>query len=146
MWNFAKKATYLTRLSPDLEGDEPRKYRFAVPVDCLRPLRNDKYGSPVQWELRGQEILHDGDTLYLHYIRTVEAVAEFDVSFCYALSAQLAIAFSEAVTGNAGKREQARDMLDEALREARKLNAIENDTINVSDDESAYSMLSDRFY
>ena len=96
-WRFAiGRAT----LAPETAAPEfGWTYQYLRPIDCLRILNIKDYEYP--WIREGKYILTDvGTTLYLNYIREVEAVLEFDPVFAELLGIELAMALCYSLTGS----------------------------------------------
>ncbi len=141
-WHFAKHRVKLSRLAekPAFEW----AYKYLMPSDCLRILQAGPW--PVlnldglvaedrsAWTLEGRHILSNyGPTLNLIYLRREEDVAAYPPSFVEVLACKLAVEMSERLIGAGGKREMAWKEYDEALRRARRHNAIQLPPQPVSD-------------
>ena len=131
-WNFA-----ITRvvLAPDsLAPVFDFKYQFTIPANCLRVIRPAI--TDLDWKIEGRKILtNDSDTLYLRYIADVEEVPQFDASFTSVLTISLAADMCEKLTQSTTKKRQLNEEYDDALREARRMNAFEAGPDDAPDDD-----------
>lgn len=125
-WSFA-----ITRESLAADSDEPafgRANAFALPSKCLRllpPYPEDNEWN-LDWLVEGSKIYTDDDApLEIRYIQQVTDPNLFDSSFRECLAARLAMELCEPITqSNTKWRRTERDYI-RALRQARRVNAIE---------------------
>lgn len=129
-WNFARKRAVL---APDLVAPlHTLAVAYTWPADCIRvlPQRDD-----TDWIIEGRKILTDtGSSINLIYIYDVEDPNEFDAAFAEALSAKMAVATVEKITGNTTKQQEAKDTFREAIRDARRISAFEQQSEEPPDD------------
>lgn len=100
-WAFAKKRATLSKLSESPAFGWGNA--FALPSDCLRPLRVNEwesYEADDNWVLEGGHILTDDDAVELLYVAQVEDSTLFDPLFIKALSVQLAAMLVTTLTGS----------------------------------------------
>lgn len=119
-WVFAKAYSQLT-LSGGLVTTPPdgRQYRYAMPNDCLRPIRTKQ----TEWEQRGSYIYSAYSTLVLEYIRKA-LEAEFVPPFIDVLASRVAIECVEYATQSNSKEETAQAKYTMSVNNAAKLNAF----------------------
>lgn len=125
-WRFALSRTTLapSATAPDFTY----LYAFPLPADCLRPLFPARLGLDwkVENHLGAPSILtNDGDTLELRYIKRITDATLFDPCFVDALACALAVQLCERLTQSNAKKEAAERAYLFAIREARRINAIE---------------------
>jgi hypothetical protein len=137
-WVFAFEEVELSPLvARSLEG----RYRFPLPVDCLRPLRDDN----TTWLARGRELWDIGTgPLRLTYIKDVTET-EFDAAFVEVLACRLAYEMAEIVTQNANKKEAAFAEWKEALADARRDNAFIVGEEVLNDSDNGFDWVTGRF-
>lgn len=129
-WNFARARAQLAEDStaPDFGFD----HQYTLPSDFLR-LHPDS--EVDDWQIEGRKILTDDDApLEIIYIKRVTDTAQFDALFVVALANRLAMQLCEKITqSNTKKAEALRDYVL-SIREARRVNAIENVATDPPDD------------
>lgn len=119
-WYFALEYAELTKEGPDLDkAHDGRKYRFPVPNDLLKPIR-DKF---TEWEQRGKYIWSSRQTLTLPYVRRVMA-SEFVPLFIDVLACRVATESTEFATQSNTKGETAEAKYDRAVAVAARANAF----------------------
>ena len=121
-WNFAKARVVLApdSTAPPFGFD----YQFTLPSDFLRLHPVDE---ETDWTIEGNKLLtNDGDTLNLGYIKRVTDPNIFDSTFVEVLAARLAMELAEPITQSNTKKDFAVKEYKRALLEARRVNAIEN--------------------
>lgn len=121
-WSFAKtRAVLAPDTVPPAYGYD---YQFTLPADCLRPLLPPTYA--LDWQIEGGKILtNDGDVLQLTYVKRVTDPNHMDPLFRDALSCKIALHICETITQSNTKKESIRADYKAAIREARRVNAIE---------------------
>jgi len=133
-WNFARARVQLAAL-----GEPPAfgwSYQYQLPADCLRvqeagpwpqALTDDFIaGENRAWLIEGRNILtNQGPPLNLIYLRRVEDPAFYPPTFVEVLAAKLAVRMAERFIGASGKRELAWKEYEAALKQAKRLNAIQ---------------------
>lgn len=133
-WLFALHEAKLSKASEDTELLKPNA--FVLPNDCLRPLREDFNGVPVEWERRGNLLYSANSELRLLYIRRVPE-AEWEPLFVNVMAASLAVNSVEFVTQSATKLSAMIEKYKNALREALKANAFMGTSANMNDESWA---------
>lgn len=117
-WVFAMVEGYtLTQVSDSVPGE--RKYKYTLPIDCLRPLRD----KDTEWIQRGRHIYSAYATLAINYIRNVPE-NEFDPLFNEVLACKVAYESAEYVTQSQSKEASALEKYKMAVREAGAANAF----------------------
>lgn len=120
-WNFAIK-----RVSLPADVDTPvwgPTKRFTLPADCLRILEVNGY---PDYRSEGNAIVTDqAAPLQLRYVARIEDPNQFDVCFAAAFAAHLAMELCEALTQSSGKFDRMQAWATAELREAKRLDAIE---------------------
>lgn len=125
-WKFALSRTTLapSATTPDFTYT----YAFPLPADCLRPLFPARLG--LDWKVENHEgvasiLTNDGDTLEVRYIKRITDPTLFDPLFVEALACKIAFQLCETLTQSNSKKEAAERAYLYAIREARRINAIE---------------------
>lgn len=145
-WSFAKKRTVLPQLLTNVGGDT-FKASFNLPADCLRLVwLNDIW---VFSSIRGAGFIDDpvyaieGRTLVTNssgampivYIGDLsDAVELWDALFVDAFSCRLAVELAHPITKNLSLRQSVKQDYIEALKEAKRVNAIELPPQSLADD------------
>jgi hypothetical protein len=135
-WSFAIKRA---ELAADATAPSwGRANSFTLPSDFLRLM--DDYPEDnmnnKDWQIEGKKILTDDDApLYIRYIYDVEDPNEFDSLFSEALSSKIAMELCEEITQSNSKLQAVSEMYKAAIREARRINAIENVAAKPPEDE-----------
>jgi len=133
-WNFARTRVQLPALQ-----DPPAfgwSHQYQLPSDCLRvqeagpwprALTDDFIaGENRAWLIEGRNLLtNQGPPLNLIYLRRVEDPAFYPPVFVEVLAAKLATRMAERIIGASGKRELAWKEYEMALKQAKRLNAIQ---------------------
>ncbi len=122
-WSFAKKQVQLSADSSEPLFDYDNS--FTLPSDCLRALK-PKDRTNLDWEIQGRKLYTDDDApLDFTYVRQVTDPNTMDVLFREALSARMAIEMCEDLTQSESKFQRALNAYTRAIREARRVNALE---------------------
>jgi hypothetical protein len=129
-WSFA-----ITRVNLPATTTAPvfgRAYAYPLPADNLRVVQ---VGTDYTWydptaggifEYEGGSILTDqGSPLSVRYVRRVTNEGLFPALFAESFACRLAAEVTETLTQDAGKRDRAWDEWKQAIRAARRSNAIE---------------------
>lgn len=126
-WNFAKKTSSLSATAdPAIDGWE---YSFNYPTDYLRTLRVSPYsrwsGQFYDFADQGGHLYANTDGLVLQYIRKdlVSDVEAWPTLFWRFVAMKLAYETCEALTNGSTKQEDLKDRLKKALRQARSVDA-----------------------
>lgn len=99
-------------------------YAYTLPADCVRILPD---ATVTDWQVEGKKILTDDDgPLDLRYVAEVADPNKMDDLFVQAFACRLAAEACERLTQNNEKRKLAWEEHSQAIREARRINAIAN--------------------
>lgn len=129
-WTFAIKRAQIPALSTAPAFQWTKSY--PLPSDCLRLVQvgedytfYDSDGGEL-FQVEGNSILTDEESpLDVRYVYRVTSTGLFSPLFIEALACRLAAEACEEVTQNASKRELAWQEYKQAIREAKRVNAIE---------------------
>lgn len=135
-WNFAIKRAELAADATD--PDWGRSKSFTLPEDFLRLLDDypEDLSNSKDWQIEGRKIITDDSApLYIRYIYDVTDPNEFDALFSEALSSRLAMELCEEITQSNSKIATMESMYTKTIREARRINAIENVAAKPPEDE-----------
>lgn len=145
-WNFAmtRRQVAASAVAP------PFGYGLAypLPADCLRVYdvpglswkawtveSGDEYGAPLALLVNVEPAPNASTALNIRYIRRRDNVETWDVLARRALACELAMRLGETLTASNSKIEAAAAMRQDALREARRTNAIEKPPVEVPADD-----------
>lgn len=125
-WKFS--ITRATLAPSATAPDFTYAYAFVLPTDCLRPLFPARLG--LDWKVENHNgdpaiLTNDGDTLEIRYIAKVTDPTKFDALFVDALACKIAWHICEEITQSKSKKDDLREEYILAMREARRLNALE---------------------
>lgn len=135
-WNFAIKRAELAADATDPSWG--RSKAFTLPEDFLRLLDDypEDLSNSKDWQIEGKKIITDDSApLYIRYIYDVTDPNEFDALFCEALSSRIAMEICEELTQSNSKIATMEGMYIKTIREARRINAIENVAAKPPEDE-----------
>lgn len=135
-WSCAIKRAALAASSTDPIFVKTASY--PLPSDYLRLLPNDEgYNlNSNDWQIEaGNIITDDSAPLNIRYIYDLEDPNTMDALFREALSCRLALELCEELTQSNQKKESLRVDYKEAIREARRVNAILNVAAKPPEDE-----------
>ena len=114
-----------------------RTYAFDLPRDFLRFAPDDPQYEYTQkeWLIENKRILTDNaNPIFLRYVRDEGDPAKFDPMFSEGLSGRMAIASCEELTQSSTKLSAAVAIYNQAIGEARIVNAIEAGPIHHEED------------
>jgi len=127
-WNFARyRATLVEVLPVPTFG---WAHRYQMPSDSLRILEVN--GSDISllanyWELEGDNLLSDAETMEIVYIRPVADPGEWDSLFREAMVLKLAMRLAETMRGGSGLDEKLAAEYDRMVAPlARRIDANES--------------------
>lgn len=139
LWHFSKARALLPALT-----DKPTfgfSHQFQLPSDCLRLVQ---VGDVRVWPRPrvegwysiegGRIIINDPGPLRLRYVRRVEDTTAFDALFVEAFACRLAIEACETLSNSNTKKQMLWDEYLQAMRAARRANAIERPAVATSED------------
>lgn len=120
-WNFAKK-----RVSLSADATAPSfgwAYRFVIPSDCVRVLREDFVD--VEYTIEGRYILSDDSSFNLLYVFEETNAGNYDYMFSEMLAMRLAADIAYAVVQSNTLMATMMTAYQELLRNARFVSAAE---------------------
>ena len=122
-WNFSKEHATLTVAAADPAW--PYAYKYALPADCLAVIRSKDV---TDFDIAAGFILCDTSAtdMHLEYVARVTDTTKFDALFDEALAAALAYELCETFTQSNTKKAEAQQKYEDAVRWARRTNAIES--------------------
>lgn len=111
---------------------------FPLPADCLRVLgTEDDVAHGIAWRVEGRAILCDqSGPLNIRYIRRLVDPSLIGPLLGRAIAARLAASIAYGITGNAAMTQAMTQAAEAALREARRIDALEqssDDAITADD-------------
>lgn len=144
-WNFAKERASVAADATDDLYEGLKRYR--LPNDYARLMRRTMTSyyleSRRDWQIEGGFILTaDSAPLNFRYIKKVTDPAIHDPMFDELLAVELALATVHDVTGSNVKKKDLRVDRAEALADARRANAFENDSDDPVEDSWVATMRS----
>jgi hypothetical protein len=141
VWGFAKEYITLTPTAPALTADVERKYRYTLPNECLRVVRQ-KYD---EWEPYGKNMVLSAKDASLDLL-IVKRVGpdQFPADFVDVLAWGLAWRSAEKITQSNSKKEEARVAYKEALAIAAQLNSFDREPDNYAEDDAQHSWVNAR--
>jgi hypothetical protein len=131
LWNFAIKRV---QLAADVETP-PFGFsnQYTLPADYLRMHPDNE---TQDYSIENGKLLRDGtDAFDLRYVARVEDTTKYDSMFVEALASRMAFVMAEELTQSNTKKAEARDDYKDAISEARKVDAIENESEDFPEDE-----------
>jgi hypothetical protein len=140
-WVFATTKLALTPSGASPIAGEYRNYQYAIPADCLRPIRPRQ----CQWEIRGPFIYSVEAKLSLEYIRGVADSELIDVSFVEVLAWRVAMELAEPSTQSTQKHNDAVAGYRDAIAEAGKMNAFLLEPFETDAPDDQFSWVDGRF-
>lgn len=134
-WNFAVKRVELAADAvPPIFG---KANSYTLPGDFLRLLAPDPgYNCvPRDWQIEGTKILtRDQAPLHLRYVALVTDTTLMVPTFREALACRLASEMCEEITQSNSKKASVNADYKDALREARRINALANPPVTPNED------------
>lgn len=145
VWNFARKRA---TLAPDATAPAfGFSQQFTLPADFLRLTQNNKgdvagtgrrtsFGQPtVDYQIEGKKLLtNEGTVVRLLYVADISDPNLFDPLFVEALASKIAEELAEKITQSNTKRQLATQAYKDAVAEAKRANAIENQPVIPAED------------
>jgi hypothetical protein len=124
VWSFSVKRAQLAALTDAPEFQFANAYQ--MPSDCLRILGDDDQDTQKDWRIEGRTIVTDDDSpLYIRYVADVTDTGQFDALFVEALASKIGYELCEKITQSSSKKESVFRDYTLAIREAKRVNAIE---------------------
>lgn len=133
-WVFALDIVTFTQSGPPLEN-EIQKYRYAIPTDVLRVIRNKR----SEWIRRG-EFVYSAGTTFTSEVIVRKTAALFDPLFIEVLACRVAQECVEFATQSNAKLQTANALYKEAINQAGRANAfvIGTEDTETDDDHSSW--------
>ena len=145
VWNFARKRA---SLAPDAASPAfGFAKQFSLPADFLRITQNNRgevsgvgrrrsIGQPVvDYQIEGDKLLsNEGDEIRLLYVADITDPNLFDPLFVDALASRMAEVLNEKINQSNNKKSTAKQDYKDAVAEAKRTNAIENQPILPAED------------
>lgn len=138
-WVFATVDGYALTLSETLDGED-WSYKYALPVECLRPIRNNR----TEWKQRGRFIYSAYEDLKISFVRSVDE-KDFDPLFVEVLAQRAALESVEYVTQSNTKKADAKALYDEAVDVAKQANAFVIGPEDIGADDNDFPFITARF-
>jgi hypothetical protein len=128
-WRFAiARATLSEDVdAPDFEYD----HQYTLPADYLRGI--GLYDTTATFEIEGQHLLTDDDTVELKYVQRLTDPTKFDPLFVEVLVLELAIKFVMPLAQDKVLRRELQDELKGVKTQARLVNMDETNTMGRED-------------
>lgn len=141
-WSFAIFRSEVER-DPDAPTSSEYRYGYAIPDDALRVLpltdTGEASGIRIPWKQEGGLILTNYESPRLvRYIGNLTDPGDWNALFVEALAARLAMKIAMPLTQKSSILQGAKVVYDEAVAEARRINAIESSSIAGSVSWSEY--------
>lgn len=124
---------------PPLQRTDGKNNKFALPEDCLRPVR-EKY---TEWLQSRRHLYSEHEALRISYVVDVDE-SEFDPLFGEVLACRVAYECCEYVTQSNTKKADAMNAYDSAVADAGRVNAFIRGPEDVTADDSAFPFLAGR--
>lgn len=144
-WSFAKKRATLPPLAVSSGGDDFRN-SFNLPSDCLRlitlngswvftAIREANNGLNPYYAVEGRTLQANDTIAKIVYVSDVtDSVALWDAAFVEAFACRLAAELVQSISKNMQLKQSLKQDYMEALREAKRTNAIELPPQTIADD------------
>jgi hypothetical protein len=126
-WSCLVKRATLAAADPAPEWG--RASAFPLPEKFLRllPTYPELNALDIDYQIESGYILTNEDSpLYIRYIEDSEVVNQYDSLLVEALAAKLALSICEEITQSNSKLGNAQTLYENAIRKAKRTNAIEN--------------------
>lgn len=142
-WSFAKKRATLAPLADTTIGGQEFGVGYNLPADCLRlialngnwvfsSIREVSSGGAPEFAIEGRVLLTGmpnrggAGAAYITYVSDVTAaIALWDANFVEAFACRLAAELVQSITKNITLKQSLKQDYVEALKEAKRTNAIE---------------------
>lgn len=139
-WVFALEDSYPLTLSATLTIETDQKYKFALPSDCLRPVRQRQ----TEWKQRGRFLYSANSSLSIQYVRNVPET-DFDPLFVDVLAAWIGVQACEYVTQSNSKMRDAEAKYTEAVKVAGQMNAFVIGPEDIARDDDDFPFVNARY-
>lgn len=144
-WSFAKKRATLAPLAVPTGGDD-FKASFNLPSDCLRlitlngswvfnSIREANNGLAPYYAIEGRTLQANDVAAKIVYVSDVTgSVSLWDAAFVEAFACRLAVELVQSINKNMQLKQSLKQDYMEALKEAKRTNAIELPPQTIADD------------
>lgn len=139
-WVFALEDDYVLTLSATLTNGSSQPYKYALPSDCLRPVRQRF----TEWKQRGRFIYSANSTLAIQYIRNVPE-SDFDPLFVDVLASWIGVQCCEYVTQSNTKMSDVEGKYVEAVKAAGQMNAFIIGPEDIAQDDNDFPFVHGRY-
>lgn len=145
-WVFAREDEYPLAKVQDNNSTVPltrrdgRNFKYQLPVHCLRPIRTKR----TEWVQRGRFLFSCQDNLRIEYLRNADET-EFDPAFVEVLASRISVETVEYVTQSNTKKADVKTLYDQALAEAKNLNAFTVGPEDVTSDDNDFPFITSRY-
>ena len=120
-WDFARQWVSLAEDAAYTMIDEKYDYAYSLPTDWIRPVQDE---NQTNWARRGQHILSNESPLNVEYIKLVDDVSLYPISFRLALASKLRVYLATPLGKRISKNiDWLSIYLNVDLPEARRLDA-----------------------
>lgn len=134
VWSFAVKRAQLPLLSAGPIFQFANAYQ--MPADCLRILGDDNQDTQKDWRIEGRMIItNDPAPLFIRYVSDVTDSGLFDGLFVEALASKIGYEICERITQSSSKKESVFRDYTMAIRDAKRINAIEKQSDEPPEDD-----------
>jgi hypothetical protein len=128
-WNFAVRRASLARLTTIPAYGFA--YEYQLPTGCLKVLSMDPEGDDIKFKVEGRKVLTDEAPANLLYIIRVTDSTQFDTLFTEVLSAKLSAELAVTLTDSINLADFLHQKYENALSEARGMDAQEGTPDNI---------------
>lgn len=139
-WLFATVRRYKMGQLEELEGDDKYQYKYNLPADCIRPIR-EKHS---EWTQYGKQLYSNDDNLYIDYIRNVPE-SDWDDLFVEVMAARVALECTEQVTQSNTKKADNSALYRDAINQAANVNAFIRGPEDIQADDSDFTWVTARY-
>ncbi len=131
-WNFARKSVQIAKDATDPDVSSGYNYRYALPGDYMRLVKNDEDDS---WQISESWIFtDDSGPLYFTYVADVTDTDSWDVLFFEAMAHRMALLLQPLRTKSNTKKQLSEKDYDRVIAAARKANAFEREPVKPKED------------
>lgn len=138
-WVFATEAYYKLTQVDEVPGIE-QPYKYSIPVDCLRPIREKR----TEWTQRGKFIWSSCQDLRISYIKNVEE-KDLEALFVDVLATRIALECVEAVTQSNTKKADVEALYQQSVNNAGQVNAFVRGPEDIQEDDNDFSFIYSRY-
>jgi hypothetical protein len=131
-WNFATARVELAQLTsiPAFDYD----YEYQLPSDCLRVIDIENPDYDIKWEVSGDKLLSNEETVKIKYIKKETNTSKFSPVFIQALSLRLAWDLAYSLIQSGTQAQYWQSAYENYLRSARSYDSQEGKPEEVIDE------------